>query len=63
MDGTAHETGRTARSSVDRVRREFMPGFERLLAGQTKSKPSFSEKDRARWRQQVSDRPDIGAAQ
>ena len=51
---------------VDRVYAEhsrkygFMPGFERLLAGKTESNPSFAEKARARWQQQVSDRPDVG---
>lgn len=51
---------------VDRIYTEhsrksaFMPGFERLLAGETESNPSFEERARARWRRQVSDRPDVG---
>lgn len=45
---------------VDRVYAEhsrkygFMPGFEQLLAGKTESNPSFAEKARARWQQQVT---------
>jgi len=37
------------------IRQELMPGFETLLAGKTDSNPSFTEKARARWQQQVSD--------
>ena len=31
----------------------FMPGFERLLAGQAKSRPSFAERARTRWSAQT----------
>ena len=54
---------------VDRIYAEhsrkigFMPGFERLLAGKTESNPSFADKARARWQQQVSVRPDVEASQ
>ena len=54
---------------VDRIYAEhsrkygFMPGFERLLVGETESNPSFAEKARDRWQQQVSDRPDVGPSQ
>lgn len=41
----------------------FMPGFERLLTGKTESNPSFAEKARAHWQQQVSDRPNVGGSQ
>ena len=48
---------------VDRVYAEhsrknsFMPRFERLLAGEMESNPSFEEQARARWRQQTNGAP------
>ncbi len=33
----------------------FMPGFERLLAGEAESRPSFAEKARNRWSKQTGD--------
>ncbi|MFC1452665.1 DUF6880 family protein [Verrucomicrobiota bacterium] len=54
---------------VDRIYAEhsrkygFMPRFERLLTNETEPNLSFAENARARWQQQVSDRPDVGGAQ
>ncbi len=54
---------------VDRIYAEhsrkhgFMPGFESLLAGKTECNPSFEEKARARWQQQVGSRPEAEPAQ
>ena len=54
---------------VDRIYTEhsrkhaFMPRFERLLSGKTEANPSFADRARARWQQQVSDRPDAGGPQ
>ncbi len=39
------------------------PGFESLLAGKTECNPSFAEKARARWQQQVGSRPEAEPAQ